>query len=377
MKPSTASMCSGEGFSLPADWITLKNRHGLTARFTRYGARWVSMQTPDREGRMGDILLGFDTLDGYRTAGEAYHGAIIGRVCGRIRNARFRLGTREHVLASNDVYGSPIRNHLHGGIKAFHNRFWRSRKFFTGTGEEAVEFTCYSPDGEEGYPGNLEVKVTYLLGNDDILRMTCEAITDRPTPVNLTNHTFFNLQASAPTAGKKNVLSHLLTLNASAIIECDGHLVPTGRLIPVGSTLLDFRTPRTLASSLAEAHPQILKDKGFSLAYALDRKEGTELSFAARLSDEVSGRRVDIHTNQLSMQVYTGYFMDGRDRGKEDIPYFASAGLALEPQGYPDAPNQPSFPPIWIDKDTKYWHLTEYRFSCSKETASFPEVLRE
>lgn len=363
MKLLSASRFSGGEDSPSGGLITLKNRNGLIAQFTPYGARWVSMWTPDRDGSPGDVLLGFDTLDAYRRAGEPYHGAIVGRVCGRISKARFRLGGQTFALASNDAYGKPIRNHLHGGRNAFHNRYWHFRRFVLPSGEEAVEFTCHSPDGEEGYPGTLEVKVIYVLKNNDTLQMVCEAITDRPTPVNLTNHAFFNLQTSLPASGGKHILSHSLTLHASRIIECDRELIPTGRLIPVNHTSLDFRTPRTIASSLKEAHPQIQKADGFSLAYVLDRPEDSRLNFAARLSEPLSGRRLDIYTNQLSIQVYTGYFMDGKDKGKGQIPYYAGAGIALEPQGYPDAPNRPAFPSIRVDKDSPYRHITEYRFS--------------
>lgn len=196
--------------------------------------------------------------------------------------------------------------------------------------------------------------------------MECEATTDHPTPVNMTNHAFFNLQSSFDPAERKNVLSHQLTLNASAIIECDGELIPTGRLLPVDGTSLDFRSPRTIASSLVEEHPQIQKDKGFSLAYALDAldtEEAGELNFAARLSDDLSGRTLEIYTNQPSVQVYNGYFMDGTDIGKDNTPYYASAGIAIETQGYPDAPNQPAFPSILIDEAKKYRHITEYSFT--------------
>ena len=363
MKLLSPSTFSGGSLASSAELVTLRNRNGLVAQFTNYGARWVSMWTPDRDGNLSDIVLGFDSIDGYLTAGERYHGAIVGRVCGRISNARFRIGEQEYLLASNDVYGTPVRNHLHGGIDAFHNRYWKFCTYVSPSGEEAVEFTNNSQSGEEGYPGNLQVKVTYLLKDDNTLWMECEAITDHPTPVNLTNHAFFNLQSASGPVERKNVLSHNLTLNASAIIECDSELIPTGRLLPVDGTLLDFRLPRTIASSLVEEHSQIQKDKGFSLVYALDTKEADRLNFAARLSDNLSGRTLEIYTNQPSVQVYNGYFMDGTDIGKDQIPYYASAGIAIEPQGYPDAPNQPSFPSILIDETEKYRHVTEYCFS--------------
>lgn len=359
-----ASTFSGGSPASSAELITLKNKNGLVAQFTNYGARWVSMWTPDREGKLSDIILGFDTIDGYLTAGERYHGAIVGRVCGRISNARFRIGEEEYLLASNDAYGTPVRNHLHGGIDAFHNSYWQSCTYINPFGEEAVEFTKSSQDGEEGYPGNIEVKVTYLLRADNTLRMECEVTTDRPTPVNLTNHAFFNLQSSSYGSEKKNVLSHFLTLNASAIIECDKELIPTGRLLPVEGTTLDFRSPRTIASSLEQDHPQILKNKGYSLAYAFDNNDPDTLHFAARLFDESSGRNLEIYTNQPSIQVYNGYFMDGTDIGKNATPYYTSAGVALETQGYPDAPNQPYFPSIIIDKSQPYRHITEFSFAC-------------
>ena len=362
MKLLSLSTFNGGSSASSAQLVTLRNRNGLIAQFTNYGARWVSMWTPDRDGNLSDIVLGFDTLDGYLTAGERYHGAIVGRVCGRISHARFLLGEEEYLLASNDVYGTPVRNHLHGGIEAFHNRYWQSRTYVTPFGEQAVEFTNSSQSGEEGYPGNLQVKVTYLLKVDNTLRMECEATTDRPTPVNMTNHAFFNLQSSSSSVEEKNVLSHKLTLNASAIIECDSELIPSGRLLAVDGTLLDFRSSRTIASSLFEEHSQIQKGKGFSLAYALDSEQAGRLSFAARLSDDLSGRTMEIYTNQPSVQVYNGYFMDGTDIGKNKTPYYGSAGIAIETQGYPDAPNQPAFPSILIDETKKYRHITEYRF---------------
>lgn len=367
MKLLSASTFSGGNLVSSAELVTLRNHNGLLAQFTNYGARWVSMWTPDRKGKLSDIILGFDTLDGYLKAGERYHGAIVGRVCGRISNARFRIGEEEYLLASNDAYGTPVRNHLHGGMDAFHNSYWQSCTYVTPLGEEAVEFTKYSQDGDEGYPGNLQVKVTYLLRADNTLKMECEATTDRLTPVNMTNHAFFNLQSSSQIPGEKNVLSHLLTLNASAIIECDSELIPTGRLLPVDNTILDFRIPCTIASSLSQEHSQIQKGKGFSLAYALDGAEqanGSSLNFAARLSDEISGRKMDIYTNQPSVQVYNGYFMDGTDIGKNATPYYASAGIAIETQGYPDALNQPAFPSILIDNSHPYSHITEFRFAC-------------
>jgi len=339
--------------------FSLKNKNGLVARFTEYGARWVSMLVPDRNGIVDDILLGFDTLPGYCNAGEKYHGAIVGRVCGRIRNACFTLSGTTYNLASNDAYGDPVKNHLHGGITAFHNQTWMAKQFVDKNGDEGITFYLKSIDGDEGYPGNLRVNVTYILTADNVLRMICEAETDKPTPVNITNHAFFNLQNSRQS---KSTLSHLLMLNSSNVIECDRELIPTGHILPVDGSFSDFRISKTLSESLLNATPEVKKNKGFSIGFVLDKTEN-ELDFAARLEDQESGRRMDLYTNQSSLQVYTGYFMDGTDIGHNQERYYANAGIALEPQGYPDAPNQPDFPSIIIDREHPYFHHSEYRFS--------------
>lgn len=339
--------------------ITLQNANGLIAQFTPYGARWVSMWVPDRQGRLEDIVLGFDTLSGYRSAREQYHGAIVGRVCGRINNARFRIGEEEYKLASNDVYGKPVPNHLHGGIHALHNRFWESQFKQEPEGEQSAVFTCLSKDGEEGYPGNLEVRVSYTLRDDNVLSMTCEATCDKRTPVNLTNHAFFNLSGRKP---GRNTRAHTLHLASSRVIECDEQLIPTGLFRSVEGTPLDFRKPHMLEEALRSDLFQIHENKGFSLAFALDG-EDAGLRKSAELVDEASGRRLTLYTNQPSMQVYTGYFMDGNDIGKNNIPYFADAGIALEAQGYPDAVNHPDFPSVLLTPDTCYRNKTDYLFS--------------
>ena len=333
--------------------FTLFNHNTMEVNLLNYGAAVHSICVPDKEGMVEDITLGCDTIADYIEA--PHFGGTIGRVANRIAGAKFTLNGKEYQLAANDG-----GNHLHGGKRGFDRCLWQ---WSTEDIDNVVVFSRTAEAGEEGYPGNLHVKVTYSLREDNALRMECEATTDRPTPVNLMNHAFFNLQSSSLIPGEMNVLSHLLVLNASAIIACDSELIPTGQLLPVDDTLLDFRVSRTIASSLMREHSQIQKGKGFSLAYALDEAEEGGLSFAARLSDEISGRKMEIYTNQPSVQVYNGYFMDGTDIGKEQTRYYASAGIAIEPQGYPDAPNQPSFPSILIDETKKYRHITEYRFS--------------
>lgn len=334
--------------------VTLQNKNGLVAQFTNYGARWVSMWTPDQNGEFEDILLGFDTLNGYINAKEQYHGAIVGRVCGRINQACFSLFGKEYPLVSNDVYGSPVKNHLHGGLNAFHNCFWE----ISNESADTVTFSLFSPDGDESYPGNLTVHVTYTITPENSSRLECNAVTDQPTPVNLTNHTFFNLQKNK---GNKCTLSHLLKLQSTSIVNCDKELIPTGTISNISDTFLDFSSPKTIASSILAGDDTVKKDNGFSVAFVLNKKD-TELDLAAMLEDMESGRSMEIYTNQPSLQVYTGYFMDGTDTGKDNIKYYSAAGIALEPQGYPDAPNQPQFPSIIIDRNKSYKHITEYKF---------------
>lgn len=342
-----------------AKLYTLQNKNGLKAQFTNYGASWVSMYSPDKWGIMDDVVLGFDTINGYLNAGERYHGAVVGRVCGRINNAQFKLDEQMFNLASNDVYGKPHPNHLHGGINAFHNRIWQAEKKKNIQGEEFVIFSCTSPDGEEGYPGEVSIQVTYTLTNEDTVRIEYKATTDKKTIVNLTNHTFFNLCGSKK---HQNILSQFLKIDGSTIVECDEELIPTGRLISVAGTNLDFGNFRTLAESLTKEHSQIQKDIGFSIAFALDNKKQEELHLAAQLKNDETGRLLSVYTDQPSIQVYTAYFMDGTDIGKYGIPYHASAGVALETQGFPDAVNHPDFPSITLDKGEEYRHITEYKF---------------
>lgn len=287
---------------------------------------------------------------------------------GRIGGASFELDGRRCRLVSNDVYGRPVKNHLHGGVQAFHNRFWEAETFRTPEGDEAVAFSLCSRDGEEGYPGNLQVKVTYTLRSDsDTLVMECRADTDRPTVVNLTNHAFFNLAGhTAP----MNAAQQRMTLAAGRMAECDEELIPTGALTPVAGTYADFTAGRTLDEAIAAGDERVRADNGFTIAYALDGfRDGAESAdgerrcrFAARLEDAASGRLLEIFTDQPSVQVYNGYFMDGSDRGHGGVPYFASAGIAIEPQGFPDAPNRPEFPSIAVDPEHPYRQRTEYVF---------------
>lgn len=338
--------------------ITLRNRNGLTARFTAYGARWLSMYTPDRQGCFEDVLLGFDDVAGYKKAHEQYYGAIVGRVCGRIGSAGFNLGNNYYKLAANDIYGVPEPNHLHGGIHGFHCCLWDIIEDVNPRGDPTILFTRLSPDGEEGYPGNLRVYVRYTLTDNDSLEIECRAVTDSLTPINITNHAFFNL-AGVPNCA--DILSHRLQLFSARLIDCNDSLLPTGKIISLEGTMLDFRKGRIISEALKTDYLGIRQQEGFSLAYVLDNME--DCALAAELYEGKSGRKLSIYTNQPSLQVYTGYLMNGSDIGKNGIPYYRSAGIALEPQGYPDAVHWANFPSILLDVGEEYIFKTVYHFT--------------
>lgn len=342
------------------NFIRIGNGLGSEAVFTSYGARWVDLVIIDESGEKVRPVLGFDNLPDYEKAGERYHGAMVGRVCGRISGASFSLDGQLYPLERNDSYGHPCPNHLHGGVKAFHNREWEVRKFITDEGDEAVEFFLFSRDGENGYPGNVKVRVTYtLLRHRNVVRIVCAAEVDRKTPLSLTNHTFFNLNGHSE---GMDASSHILSMEPAGLVECDADLVPTGLIERCSGQWFDFVSrPVSFSEAIARAPEQVRKDGGFSLAYALDGCDGS-LRRAATLTDPSSGRKLQVFTDQPSIQVYTAYFMDGKDLGHLGYRYNRTAGIALETQGYPDAVNHPEFPSIFVSPEHPYKSVTEYRF---------------
>lgn len=341
------------------DLYTLRNSNGVVAQFTNFGARWVSFWIPDKEGSMRDVVLGFDNLESYISAGEPYHGATVGRVCGRINNGRFTLNGQEYELANNDLFGKRVKNHLHGGNEGFHVKVWDEKKVTNSSGEESMVFKYRSPHMEEGYPGTMDVTVTYTLTEENEIEIKYEATTDRPTIVNLTNHSFFNLKGE----GNGDVLDHKLTIAADEYIEADEELIPTGRIQPVEGTPLDFRDPAQIGSRIHVEHSQIEKDKGFAVAYALSRQENPSYQKVAELFSPESGIRMEILSDQPSLQFYNAWLFDGSDIGKQGKKYVFSGGAALETQGYSDAPNHPDFPSIALKPGEKYIHKATYRFS--------------
>lgn len=333
----------------PVELYTLTNSKGSVAKITTYGGIVTSVVVPDKSGKTGDVVLGFDTLDGY-LKGHPYFGAITGRVANRIAKGKFTLDGKEYPLAVNN---GP--NTLHGGIKGFDKQVWKATVRKSSAGP-SVAMSRVSPDGEEGFPGNLDVTVVYTLTNTDILRIEYTATTDKMTPVNLTNHSYFNL------AGGGEVGGHELTLAAKNYTPVDSTLIPTGKIAPVAGTPLDFTTPSLIGSRLSQVGDN---PKGYDHNFVLDSKGG-KLAFAARVYEPTSGRVMEMYTTEPGVQVYTGNFLDGSLTGKGGQVYKQHSALCLEAQHFPDSPNQGKFPSIILKPGQTYKQTTEYRFSVKK-----------
>lgn len=342
--------------------FTLKNKNGYTAQFTNYGARWVSMWVPDKKGYWQDIVLGFDHIEDYLHADDKYFGAIVGRVCGRIAHGSFSLNGKSYHLSHNDIFGKPEKNHLHGGPKGFSFQVWDAETGINERNEPFIEFTYVSKNGEEGYPGELCTVVRYTLNVDNAVEITFTATTDQPTIINLTNHAYFNLNGE----GNGTVMDHELFINADQFIETNEELTPTGHLLSVKNTPLDFSLPECIQTRLMENYPgHLFPRKGYVVAYALNQKP-TGLILAASVSTEKSGRTLQVFTNQPSLQLYNAFLFNGKDKGKSGNAYMSGDGLALETQGYTDAINHPGFPSIVLNPGNVYHHQTIYYFSSSQ-----------
>jgi aldose 1-epimerase len=329
----------------PALLYTLENARGLRAAVTTHGATLVSLLAPDRDGALADVTLGFDDVSGYESGANDWFGCTVGRYANRIRGARFTLDGAEHTVTANDG-----ANHLHGGgARAFANVAWRAQPF-ARAGERGVVFAHRSLDGEEGFPGTVDVEVTYVLTDASELRIDYRATTDRPTVLNLTNHAYWNLAG----AGGGDVGSHELTLFASRMTPVDGALLPTGEVVPVAGTRFDFGTSRRIRGD-------------YDHNFVLDGAAG-ELRPAARLVDPESGRTLEIRTTQPGLQLYSGNFLRGQ-RGKGGIPYPRRSALCLETQHFPDAPNQPGFPSTVLRPGQALHETTVLRFSCGEHAA--------
>jgi aldose 1-epimerase len=334
----------------PVESFTLTNAHGLEVRALTYGGIIVSLSVPDRRGHVADVVLGYDSLQKYLS--DSFHfGAVIGRFCGRIANARFTVDGTTYRLAAND---GP--NHLHGGPAGFHRVVWRAAPFRTDrTAGVALSYT--SPDGEEGYPGNLDARVRYTLTDRNELAVDFRATTDQATPVNLTQHSCFNLTGD----GAGDILGHLLWINADRMTPVAENLIPTGQIAPVAGSPFDFRAPTAIGTRIATDDEQLRRARGYDHNFVLNR-DASGLVHAARVVEPASGRTLDVHTTEPGLQFYSGNFLGGRIIGKAGRSYCHRAGLCLETQHYPDSPNQPDFPSTILRPGVRFRSRTVFAF---------------
>lgn len=328
--------------------ITLTNAHGVELRAMTYGAIIVSLKVPDRAGALGDVVLGHDSLAGY-VKSSPYFGAVVGRYGNRIAKGRFTLDGVAYTLAVNN---GP--NALHGGLTGFDKMVWRADTMRTSEGM-GIQFRYVSKDGEEGYPGTLSATVTYTLTDANEVHFAYEATTDKATPVNLTQHTYFNL------AGHGDIRAHVLTMHADRFVAVDSTLIPTGKLAAVVGTPFDFTTPRAVGERIDADHQQIRFGGGYDHTFVLTRPD-TGLALAAVLKDPSSGRMLEVRTTEPGVQFYTGNFLDGSLTGKGGIVYARRTGLCLETQHFPDSPNQALFPNTILRPGETYRSRTVWRF---------------
>ena len=336
------------------DIYTLTNRNGVEVRITNYGAAIVSLKAPDRAGKFDDVVLGYDSLDGY-LANSPYIGVVVGRYGNRIAKGRFSLNGVEYKLAVNNG-----ENHLHGGIIGFDKVLWNASQAKTGNAA-ALQLTYVSADGEEGYPGRLSVKVVYTLTNLNELKVDYSGTTNKDTVVNLTQHSYFNLSGQ----GNGDILGHQLMINANSFTPTDAGSIPTGEIRAVKGTPFDFTTPMRIGERIDNPYEQIVLGKGYDHNFVLNGKSGT-LRRAARASDPGSGRVLEVWTTEPGVQFYTGNFLDGSKIGKDGKVYNARYGFCLETQHFPDSPNHPKFPTTVLRRGAAYRTTTVFKFSVQK-----------
>jgi aldose 1-epimerase len=339
------------------DLYTFANARGIELAVATYGGIIVCLRVPDRHGQLDDVVLGHDDVDGY-VRSASYFGAIIGRYGNRIGRGRFFVDGVPYQLDTND--GS---NHLHGGTRGFDKVVW-SAEPFARVAERGVMLRYTAADGEQGYPGSLSAEVTYTLADTDTLVIDYRATTTRPTPVNLTQHTYWNLSGSRG----DDVLEHELTINASRITPVDRELIPTGSTMPVAGTPFDFRAAWPIGARIDEPAEQLRHAGGYDHNFVLDRT-GDGLTPAARLHHDGTGRVLEIHTTEPGLQFYSGNFLDGTIRGKAQRVYGHRGGLCLETQHFPDSPNKPHFPTTLLRPGAEYRSRTTFHFSVRRSSS--------
>lgn len=335
------------------DLYVLKNKNGMEVAISTYGGIVVWLKVADKQGRMANVALGFENLDGY-LKDVPYFGALVGRYGNRIAKGKFKLDGKDYTLARNNG-----ENSLHGGTQGFDKKVWSAEPQST-PGSQSLVLKYTSKDGEEGYPGTLDVTVTYTLNDQDDVTLDYRAKTDKSTVLNLTNHTYFNLAGE----GKGDILQHSVAINASRFTPVDAGLIPTGELKSVEGTPFDFRNPTTIGARINADDPQLKLGKGYDHNYVLDRK-GTGLEPAASASEATTGRLLEVWTTEPAVQFYTGNFLDGTLIGASNRPYAQRSGFCLETQHYPDSPNQPAFPTTVLKPGEEYKSTTVWKFRLS------------
>jgi aldose 1-epimerase len=322
----------------------------MEARIITYGGIVVSLNVPDKNGKFGDVVLGYDNLDGY-LANNPFFGALVGRYGNRIAKGKFTLDGKEYTLAQNNA-----PNNLHGGPIGFDKKVWKVARADAGPRGPQLELTCLSKDGDQGFPGNLKVTATYSLTADNGLRLDYTATTDKATLCNLTQHSYFNL------AGKGDVLNHLVFINSDKFTPVDNTLIPTGELKPVAGTPFDFRTATAVGARINADDEQIKFGSGYDHNWVVNKPLG-KLGLVARVTEPTTGRAMEVWSTEPGVQFYTGNFLDGSITGKGGWVYQRRNGLCFEPQHYPDSPNHPQFPSAELKPGETYHNTIIYKFS--------------
>lgn len=332
------------------DIYVLTNRNGMVTKITNYGATVTELWVPDQNGKMEDVVLGFDNISDYEEKSD-YFGCIVGRYGNRIAKGRFTLDGQEYTLATNNG-----ENHLHGGVKGFDKVVWDAEAMQTAKGP-ALKLNYLSKDGQEGYPGNLDVTVIYTLTHENELKIKYRATTDKPTVCNLTHHSYFNLQGQ----GSSDILSHKLMINADHYTPVDEGLIPTGKTPSVKGTPMDFNKPTAIGLRIDADHQQIAYGLGYDHNWILNKKSG-KMTLAAKVIEPKSGRKMEVWTTEPALQFYSGNFLNGSIVGKEGKTYKHRYGFCLETQHFPDSPNQPGFPSTSLRPGETYQTKTTYKF---------------
>lgn len=353
-KENPASQISAEEFAFQyhgkeIELYTLKNNNGLICQLTNFGARVVSIYAPDKNGNLGDIVVGYGTGKDFVEKKENYFGTTIGRYGNRIGNAAFTIDTVEYKLEKNND-----ENHLHGGGNGFHRQMWEAESL----SKSEIVFTYVSPDMEGGYPGTVDVKLKYLLTNNNELKIEYFAKSDKNTILNLTNHTYFNLKD----AGKTSINGHLMHINADTYTPVDAGLIPTGELVLVDDTPFDFRKATQIGKCVDNDYEQLKLGKGYDHNWVLNT-DGDISRLAARVVEPDLGRVLEVYTNEPGIQFYGGNFLDGTDTGKNNICFGHRSAFCLETQHFPDSPNKPQFPSVALSAGQDYYSICIYKFS--------------